>query len=1072
LDYGRVLCSEMKANELLRRYVDDRSEPTFEELVKQHIDLVYSAALRQVNGDVPAAQDVTQAVFTDLARKAPRLLNHTSLAGWLYTSTRYLAGKVRRAEHRRRAYEEEAHHMNQLLQPDPDSIWQEMRPLLDDAMHDLSAIDREAVLMRYFERLPLADIGARLGLKENAVHMRIERALDRLRAALARRGVTSTVTALSALLTGRAVGGAPARLATRVSRAAFGAAAAGSGLGWGLLKLAGLINGKALVAVVGVALLAGLVFLPQLLTKTGGAAPVREVSNPTGQHTAQAGAATGPVIAGPLGAASDRKPAESNVMALHVVASATGKPIAGATLAFWFQENNASNGTRPSKEITADKFGVCEIPVSRGTVTLLGLASRTDGYVDTAIAWQSDHGEIIPRQYTWRLDDATPIGGQILDENGKPVAGADVTVWTSRNSAEDSLSPQISTVATEDTLTDAEGRWHIARFAQKAISSLNFQASHPDFVAETGFAFMNNPEAEQPLLAGAYVYKLHHGLSASGIVVDTAGQPVSGVKVTAISGGHPRVTTNQPDGTFTLNGLPAGPSQINAEAHGFALTTTNLDLMCNEKALRLELSGGNLLRLRVVDTNGNPVPNAAVSLNFNRAADNSRFGGNGVPGQFRKQTGTDGRITWDSAPDGPLFFGIHAFGYQRAQNVEVTGDGEEHLVTLHAARTISGNAHDAVLHQPIATFRIFMGVVEPRPSEGGTNVQWNRSRTFHDGTFSFRENDIFGAIPRQYKFEADGYAPFVTRVVQPDEGDVLFDILLYPSAGTSITVLSPDGRTATNAFIGLDMPGARLDLKPGGFDPTPGVGVLSVDDAGRFVLPPDDTVTRIIAASPEGYAESTPTALAASPSMRLQPWGRLEGTYLSGGKPAVGRVLRLRQFDYPAFDRFRFFTAETDADGHFVFPRVPPGQFNLFRIEKQETIRGTVSYFRPVQNPALTVRLGETTTVPLVLYKVTARLRLPPGVEMETNWNMSAEAANTQNIAGEQVSESLKESGDGTWLAEDLPAGDYTLEASVQDSAASEAFKARLQSNKTFTVPGNTPTGTLDLGEIMLQPVQ
>src|ERR1017187_10387371 len=102
----------MMTNELLRRYVAGQSETTFAELVRQHIGLVYSAALRQVNGDAAAAQDVTQAVFTDLARKAPGLIRHTSLTGWLYTSTRFLAAKARRAEQTRRSHEQEAHAMN------------------------------------------------------------------------------------------------------------------------------------------------------------------------------------------------------------------------------------------------------------------------------------------------------------------------------------------------------------------------------------------------------------------------------------------------------------------------------------------------------------------------------------------------------------------------------------------------------------------------------------------------------------------------------------------------------------------------------------------------------------------------------------------------------------------------------------------------------------------------------------------------------------------------------------------------------------------------------------------------
>jgi hypothetical protein len=391
------------------------------------------------------------------------------------------------------------------------------------------------------------------------------------------------------------------------------------------------------------------------------------------------------------------------------------------------------------------------------------------------------------------------------------------------------------------------------------------------------------------------------------------------------------------------------------------------------------------------------------------------------------------------------------------------------VVTLRAARVISGNVVDGALHQPISTFRIGTGEGLPE-SPYPTNVQWERTQIFHDGTFRF-DDDNPGVGTKKYKIQADGYAPFVTRVVGTNEGNVSFDIVLYPAAGTTITILSPDGRPATNASIGLDMPGTFLDLKPGGLGPTP--QRFSADDGGRFVLPPDDSVTRVIAASPEGYAESTPGALDTNSTMRLQPWGRLEGTILSGGKPAVGRVLALRLVDGADFARFRFFRARTDADGRFAFSKVPPGQFNLYRVETLERPRGTAFMYYPIQDAAAAVQLGKTTTVSLALYEVTAQLSLPPGVGMDTNWTISATASRTEDVAGLQESESFKESGDGKWVAENLPAGDYTLEASLLDSpSTSDDVKPRLKATSSFTLSGNPPGGTLDLGKIVLQPIQ
>jgi DNA-directed RNA polymerase specialized sigma24 family protein len=87
----------MDDSSLLRRYASERDEAAFAEIVRRHLGLVYGAALRQLHGSVHRAEDVTQSVFADLARKAAVLVSRTDLAGWLYTSTHHAAAKLKRA---------------------------------------------------------------------------------------------------------------------------------------------------------------------------------------------------------------------------------------------------------------------------------------------------------------------------------------------------------------------------------------------------------------------------------------------------------------------------------------------------------------------------------------------------------------------------------------------------------------------------------------------------------------------------------------------------------------------------------------------------------------------------------------------------------------------------------------------------------------------------------------------------------------------------------------------------------------------------------------------------------------
>lgn len=208
--------------ELLRLYAHDRSEPAFSELVRRHVNFVYSAALRQVNGDAHLAGDVTQIVFTDLARKAKSLAGHQVLAGWLFTSTRFAASRLIRTEQRRRIREQEAEvmHENEPLETDS-AAWERISPVLDEALGQLNTVDRDAVLLRYFEGRGFSEIGRHLRLSENAARMRVERALEKLRDQLASRGLTSTTATLGAALATYGVVGAPTSLGAVVTGAAL-----------------------------------------------------------------------------------------------------------------------------------------------------------------------------------------------------------------------------------------------------------------------------------------------------------------------------------------------------------------------------------------------------------------------------------------------------------------------------------------------------------------------------------------------------------------------------------------------------------------------------------------------------------------------------------------------------------------------------------------------------------------------------------------------------------------------------------------------------------------------------------
>jgi RNA polymerase sigma factor (sigma-70 family) len=217
----------MDDRQLLARYVKEGSQEAFAELVARHLNFVYSAALRQV-GASQMAEDVAQTVFINLAGKAKSLSGQVVLAGWLHRDTRYTALDMLRAERRRQAREQKAFAMN-APSPGGDPDWQQLRPLLDESLDEMNSKDRDVILLRYFEQQPLKEIGVALGMGEDATRKRVTRALEKLRELLARRGITTTASALSVAVTAYGVQAAPAGLTASVASSSLAAGAGVAG---------------------------------------------------------------------------------------------------------------------------------------------------------------------------------------------------------------------------------------------------------------------------------------------------------------------------------------------------------------------------------------------------------------------------------------------------------------------------------------------------------------------------------------------------------------------------------------------------------------------------------------------------------------------------------------------------------------------------------------------------------------------------------------------------------------------------------------------------------------------------
>ncbi|MEY4201037.1 MAG: hypothetical protein RLZZ265_2777, partial [Verrucomicrobiota bacterium] len=524
---------------LLRDFACDRSEAAFATLVERYVNLVWSAARRQVR-DAALADEIASAVFLVLAQKAGSLRDGTILSGWLLRTTRFIAANALRREIRRQHREEEV--MNTLLhRSESDAAWSRIAPLLDEALTQLGDRDRDVLALRFFDQRSFRDIGQALGTTEDNAQKRVSRALDKLRGYFAQHGAKVPTAILAAALTGNCVQAAPAGLAATVTAAATSALAGGilpalaqaavEALSWARLKTLAWRGAAALGTVSAVLWLAKPAASPTIESQ-----PPQRISTPKQGPTPAIARAKSIASTAPTGLPT------ADQLLFHVLDAESGNPVANAALTL---VQITTFPRRSTNHFTTDRAGVARLP--RPTVEVTNWNYRLevfrDSYVPKYVSWsfaQGDSFAEFPREHTTRMERGTEIGGVVTGELNELVAGALVVFSVSSTSPLDGKERERRTWmgSYHTEVTDAQGRWRCDHVPTN-FGVINYRLVHSDYQETTYYTDApENPASRKPSVAKAAlaeqraVMVMKPGIAVAGFVVNESGKPIVGAKVT------------------------------------------------------------------------------------------------------------------------------------------------------------------------------------------------------------------------------------------------------------------------------------------------------------------------------------------------------------------------------------------------------------------------------------------------------------------------------------------------------------------------------------------------------------
>lgn len=660
-------------------------------------------------------------------------------------------------------------------------------------------------------------------------------------------------------------------------------------------------------------------WLPMVLLGFIGAVGRADSSAPARSHAGQSPDAT--------------KSAPARVMHIHVV-DVQGKPLADAVVhsAIWTNEREPST----DRDDHTDASGNVDVHFRQDFHTLR-IWAKKHKFVTMLADWQRadvTKSNPLPSEYTFRLEAAGTAGGRVVDEQGKPIAGARVEVLLLRGlklAHGDGHLRYDRWLASGKTaaITDAAGRWQIDNVPNDPRADLGVIAAHRDFVGEQVFQSARDASGitTAMLRQGTATLILKRGVIVVGRVTDVSGKPIKGAFV--FHGEAPAMPSPMEDtwtdvaGRFQLPAVEPGQATITVVAPGWAPQLRRMNLQADPPSQDYRLQRGKPVRLRIVDAAGTPIPHARIrvqTLNGRKCLLNLFEPPQGIDVKIPPYSGDDGAWQWDWAPANPVGLEVSALGFINSE-LTVAGGSPVRTVVLKAEHRISGRVTDAETGKAIPQFTVIPIAVFRKDF---LFAERSNAVTGKDGRLDYLPHRA--DYPLRLRIEAPGYRTADGPEFRVgDDQSRTQNFRLKPGRPLVGHIVDANGLPAAKVQVLLATPTETVRL-----DADWAVNHQTTTDAsGRFEFPDPGESFAVIARADSGFAERDYAAdqLDAG-TLRLQAWASVRGRFCDGGQPVRGATIMLDPIRIKTLDRpsiYGWMQALTGPDGRFEFRRAAPG---------------------------------------------------------------------------------------------------------------------------------------------------